>query len=90
MSTHLRYQRRFSAGPVHFNVSRSGLGASVGVKGMRWGISSTGQHYSSIGVPFLPGARWVSYSHTDHQSRGLHFHWLIWLVLCFVLWRACS
>ena len=95
MSTRLVYQRRASFGPLHLNFSRSGMGWSVGTKGARWSVSSKGQHYSSVSVPFVPGARWVTYSHTDGraQSRGFHFNWLnwvIWLVLCLVFWRACS
>ena len=38
-------RKSFRAGPVRFNLSKSGFGASVGVTGARLGISSSGRAY---------------------------------------------
>ena len=38
-------RKAFRAGPIRFNLSKSGFGASVGVTGARVGLSSTGRAY---------------------------------------------
>lgn len=43
-------RKSFRAGPVRLNLSKSGLGASIGVKGARVGVSSRGRTYASGGV----------------------------------------
>ena len=47
MAFYLR--KSFRMGPVRFNLSKSGLGASIGVKGARIGITSTGRAYVHAG-----------------------------------------
>jgi hypothetical protein len=42
-------RKSFRAGPARLNLSKSGLGASVGVKGARLGVSSRGRAYVSGG-----------------------------------------
>lgn len=42
-------RKSFRMGPVRFNLSKSGLGASIGVKGARIGITSTGRAYVHAG-----------------------------------------
>jgi hypothetical protein len=47
MSIYLR--KSFSAGPIRLNFSNAGVGMSVGVRGVRFGISPTGKRYYRIG-----------------------------------------
>jgi hypothetical protein len=42
-------RKSFSAGPIRFNLSKSGIGASVGVKGFRVGTSARGRSYVHAG-----------------------------------------
>lgn len=51
MGFHLR--KSFKCGPLRFNLSNSGIGASVGVKGLRMGIDSKGRKYIGGGVGML-------------------------------------
>ncbi|MCA3004621.1 MAG: DUF4236 domain-containing protein [Phycisphaerales bacterium] len=45
------YRRSFSAGPFRVNLSRSGVGYSVGGRGFRTGISSRGRRYTNLSLP---------------------------------------
>ena len=45
-----QFRRSKSFGPIRVNLSKSGIGASVGVGGLRTGISSTGQTYGSANL----------------------------------------
>lgn len=45
------YRKSISAGPFRLNISRSGVGYSVGGKGFRTGIRSSGRKYTSVSVP---------------------------------------
>ncbi|MCM1338946.1 MAG: DUF4236 domain-containing protein [Muribaculaceae bacterium] len=47
MGFHIR--KSFKAGPVRFNLSKSGIGASIGVKGLRLGTNSQGKSYIHAG-----------------------------------------
>lgn len=42
-------RKSFKAGPFRFNLSKSGIGTSFGVKGLRYGINSKGQEYIHAG-----------------------------------------
>lgn len=42
-------RKSFRAGPVRFNLSKSGFGASAGVKGLRLGTSGSGRNYVHAG-----------------------------------------
>lgn len=90
----LRFQRRVSLGGLHLNFSGSGLGLSVGTRGARFGVSSGGHAYSSVGLPGT-GLSWRAYSHDGHRSQGPHAEWLShlvgWLiVLCLLRWLVWS
>ncbi len=83
----LRFQRRVSFGGFHLNFSGSGLGLSVGSRGARWGISSTGRAYTSVGIPGS-GISWRVY---QGHSRGPHATWIStvvgWvLLILFLRW----
>lgn len=45
------YRRSFSAGPFRVNLSRSGVGYSIGGRSFRTGITSRGRRYSSVSIP---------------------------------------
>ena len=55
------------------------MGLSVGTRGARFGVSSTGHAYSSVGLPGT-GLSWRTYSHDKHRSQGPHGLWLSHLV----------
>ena len=47
----MRFRKRIKLGGINLNLSGSGVGFSIGVPGLRTGISSTGRRYSSFGIP---------------------------------------
>jgi hypothetical protein len=48
----LRFQRRVRVLPgVHLNLSLSGIGVSVGPRGLHAGVTARGQRYVSSGLP---------------------------------------
>ena len=59
------YRKSLSLGPFRINISKSGIGYSVGGKGFRTGFSSRGRRYTSYSVP----GTGLSYR-TSQASRG--------------------
>ena len=48
----LRFQRRVRVLPgVHLNLSLSGIGVSLGTRGLHAGVTARGQRYVSAGLP---------------------------------------
>jgi hypothetical protein len=48
----LRFQRRIRVLPgVHLNLSLSGIGVSLGARGLHTGVTARGQRYVSAGLP---------------------------------------
>ena len=45
------YRKSASFGPFKINVSRSGVGYSIGGKGFRTGVNARGRRYTSVSVP---------------------------------------
>ena len=45
------FRRSISFGPFRINFSKSGIGASVGVRGFRTGISSSGRRTTRVSIP---------------------------------------
>ena len=45
------YRKSISAGPFRVSLSKSGIGYSVGAKGVRTGVTSTGRKYTTFSVP---------------------------------------
>jgi hypothetical protein len=45
------FRKSVRAGPFRINMSRSGIGYSVGGRGFRTGVSATGRRYTSVGLP---------------------------------------
>jgi hypothetical protein len=59
----LRFQRRIKVLPgVHLNLSKSGVGVSVGGRGAHIGIDARGRRYTSVGLPGT-GLSWREYQH---------------------------
>jgi len=66
----LRFQRRIRVLPgVHLNLSRSGVGLSVGGRGAHLGITARGQRYTSVGAPGT-GLSWREYQNPAPQQTG--------------------
>ncbi len=65
----LRFQRRIKVFPgLRLNLSRSGVGLSVGGRGAHVGITARGQHYTSVGLPGT-GVSWREYQHKRPAPR---------------------
>lgn len=67
-----RFRKVFSAGLMRVSLSRGGVGWSVGIPGLRYGVSATGRRYVSFGVPGF-GVYWMKYlsgSGLSHQTQG--------------------
>ena len=47
----LVFRKRIGFGPLNLNLSKSGAGLSLGVRGFRVGVSSSGRRYLSAGLP---------------------------------------
>lgn len=47
----LFYRKSVNIGPFRVNLSKSGVGYSVGVQGFRVGTTSRGRRYTSFSVP---------------------------------------
>jgi hypothetical protein len=45
------YRKSVKFGPFRVNLSKSGLGYSVGGRGFRTGVSASGRRYSSFSLP---------------------------------------
>ena len=45
------YRKSIKAGPFRINLSRTGIGYSIGGKGFRAGVDSRGRTYSSVSIP---------------------------------------
>ena len=45
------YRKSVGLGPFRINLSKTGVGYSVGTKGIRTGVSSKGRRYTTFSVP---------------------------------------
>jgi hypothetical protein len=46
-----RFRKVWSAPPLRWTLTRRGIGASVGIPGLRFGMSPDGRRYVSVGLP---------------------------------------
>lgn len=53
------FRKSFGKGPLRINISKSGIGWSLGIPGLRFGRSSTGRRYTRAGIPGT-GVGWQS------------------------------
>ena len=80
------FRKSVSIGPVRLNFSRSGVGISAGVRGLRAGVTARGKSY-------LAGGRYGIYFRQNLSSRGespehnieAGGHWIAIIVIVFVL-----
>ena len=63
------YRKSVKVGPFRINLSKSGVGYSVGGRGFRTGVSGTGRRYSSFS---LPGTG-VGYRTSGSRGNGCLF-----------------
>ncbi|NLH48334.1 MAG: DUF4236 domain-containing protein [Myxococcales bacterium] len=78
------YRKSANLGPFRLNVSKSGLGFSVGGRGFRSGVSSTGRKYTSMSLPGT-GLRYVKYH--GKSSTGCLLPVLVFLtVVAMAFW----
>jgi len=61
-------RKSFRVGPLRVNLSKRGLGASVGVKGARLGVDSTGKPYAAGGRYGLYFRERLGASRTSHAA----------------------
>lgn len=45
------YRKSIGLGPFRVNLSKSGVGLSLGGRGFRTGVSGTGRRYSTFSIP---------------------------------------
>lgn len=45
------YRKSVGLGPFRVNISKSGVGYSVGGRGFRTGVSARGRRYTTFGIP---------------------------------------
>jgi Protein of unknown function (DUF4236) len=66
----LYFRKRIGLGPLALNFSKSGIGISTGVRGLRAGISSHRRVYTSAGLPGT-GLQFVRYRTDDECPNPL-------------------
>ena len=64
------FRKSVSLGPFRVNLSKSGVGYSIGGKGFRTGHSSTGRKYTSMSLPGT-GLRYVDYAKKGSSGCAL-------------------
>ena len=47
----LRFRKSINIGPLRINISKSGIGFSLGVKGFRVSRSAKGKHTATVSLP---------------------------------------
>ncbi len=80
------YRKSVNVGPFRINVSKSGIGYSVGGRGFRCGVSSRGRRYTSVGIPGT-GLRYYSSRGTKGSTGCLLV--VLAIVSSFVSSTAC-
>ncbi len=55
-----RWRQYIRIGPLKYVLSRSGVGVSIGVPGLRYGVTAAGRRFVSVGIPGL-GLYWYRY-----------------------------
>jgi hypothetical protein len=45
------FRKSLGKGPLRINLSKSGIGWSLGIPGLRFGRSAKGQKYTRVGIP---------------------------------------
>ena len=86
-----RIRKTVKFGPVNINLSRSGIGESIGFRGFRIGRSATGKKYSQTSIPGT-GIYRRDYYPQQTQSTGessrRSFGSLVLLVIAVLVFMA--
>lgn len=64
------FRKSFKCGPIRFNLSQSGIGASIGVKGLRYGVNAKGKEYVHAGRYGMYYRK--QFSNSDNTSSHEH------------------
>ena len=46
-----KFRKIFGSGPFRWTWTKTGVGVNWGIPGLRFGVSPSGQHYISFGIP---------------------------------------
>jgi hypothetical protein len=84
----LSFRKSVKVGPFRLNFSTRGVGYSVGVRGLRTGVSSSGRTYTTVSVP----GTGVSYRATGGKGclvlavgvGGAGFGAAAWWMVCLI------
>ena len=79
------YRKSLNLGPFRINLSKSGVGYSVGGAGFRTGVSSSGRKYHSVSVPGT-GLRYYSSKKSSATGCLVTLALMIGGVLGGLLW----
>jgi len=80
------WRKRFNFGPLRINLSKRGIGYSLGVPGFRVGQDAKGQNYSQTSVPGT-GIYRRDYSANQARRRNWSLPVLIAVLLVLLLLR---
>lgn len=64
----IRFRKIFNFGPFRTSLSKSGVGFSWGLPGLRFGVSPNGRKYFSIGIPGT-GLYMIKYFETNPKTN---------------------
>ncbi len=64
-----RFRKVLQSGPFRWTLSKSGVGFSWGVPGLRFGVSPNGQRYISFGIPGT-GLYFIKYFGKPRSATG--------------------
>ena len=65
----LRFHKTIKLGPININLSKSGVGFSVGTKGARVGRTAKGNIRTSVGIPGT-GISYVTEKSTKRKNNS--------------------
>ncbi|HEU5123049.1 MAG TPA: DUF4236 domain-containing protein [Verrucomicrobiae bacterium] len=81
------YRKSVSLGPFRVNLSKSGIGYSVGGRGFRTGVSSRGRRYTTFG---LPGTGIGYRTSSSGSGKGCLLVAIAFLVIAVLITKALS
>ena len=78
------WRKSFNFGPVKINLSKKGVGYSLGVRGFRVGQNAKGQSYTQTSIPGT-GIYKRDYSGTPSTGRNWRLPFLVAVLLILLL-----
>ncbi|HZU41682.1 MAG TPA: DUF4236 domain-containing protein [Terriglobales bacterium] len=89
------FRKRVGLGPLALNLSKSGIGLSAGLRGLRAGLSSHGRIYTSANIPGtgLYYRRYYQHHHAAEPSSfraGFRIGVLLvpFFIVALIVWTA--